>query len=137
MKIKKKAMISLGLAIVAISVSILLWSRTEKGRIFIYGKGWIRNGVYVDRFDNGQIRFLETRRDGKADGVTMQWFRDGKKEAEWYYLNGNRHGPCTTWMKDGSGVTRVFSNGVLTAQYEIAPNKTQEGIGEELAKPSE
>ena len=52
-------------------------------------KGW---------YENGQKEYIEQFNDqGKNDGIFAYWNKHGVKTREWFYKDGQKHGPFKLW----------------------------------------
>ena len=60
-------------------------------------------GVWVDYYDyeNGQKEYEGHYKDGKLNGLYVEWYEDGQKKCEEHYKNGKENGLCTWWCEDG------------------------------------
>ena len=60
-------------------------------------------GVWVDYYDyeNGQKEYEGHYKDGKLNGLYVEWYEDGQKKCEEHYKNGKENGLCTWWYEDG------------------------------------
>jgi len=70
-----------------------------------------KEGLYRERYPNGQLYRTIDFRNGKIHGLYRLFFEDGKKRMESYYEDGLRSGRTTIWHEEG-GLSEV-------ADYEI------------------
>jgi hypothetical protein len=59
-------------------------------------------GAYKEWYDNGNIAFEGTYKHGLRNGLCISWYRDGQKEAEESWLNGQLHGSVRYWSEKGT-----------------------------------
>lgn len=53
--------------------------------------------------------------DGKANGISYGWYKNGKKKSEQHFLNGNREGTDKGWHENGQ---LAFENFFVNDKYE-------------------
>jgi antitoxin component YwqK of YwqJK toxin-antitoxin module len=58
--------------------------------------GWSKS-----MYDDGQIKSLVQYKDGKVDGLWIEWFANGQKEEEANYKDGKLDGLVTGWYDNG------------------------------------
>ena len=86
-------------------------------------------GVWVDYYDyeNGQKEYEGHYKDGKLNGLYVEWYEDGQKKCEEHYKNGKENGLCTWWYEDGQKVYEGYYedgievDGLLTELDENEP----------------
>ena len=61
-----------------------------------------RNGKSVTYYKNGKIASEIFYKDGKRNGKAIFWYRDGKKMSEINYFMNNKHGKVVIWNKNGT-----------------------------------
>ncbi len=66
--------------------------------LFVEGK---RDGAWVWKYPNGQIREEGVFKDGKETGTWSSYYENGQKEGTGEYVNGLREGLWTWWRQDG------------------------------------
>lgn len=54
----------------------------------------LKNGEWIDYFDNGNVRYKKNYKNGIIDGNATSYFESGKLECEHYFCNGKS---CKTW----------------------------------------
>ncbi len=59
------------------------------------------HGLYTIWYDNGQIEFKASYRDGRRHGRATRWRKDGSKQSDRGYKRGLYHGLSIWWDKDG------------------------------------
>ena len=47
------------------------------------------------------VRYEWHYKDGKRDGISRGWYKDGSKKSLWRWKAGKRHGKWTDWFPDG------------------------------------
>ena len=82
-------------------------------------------GVWVDYYDyeNGQKEYEGHYKDGKLNGLYVEWYEDGQKKCEEHYKNGKENGLCTWWYENGQKECEVHCkdgklNGLYVQWYE-------------------
>lgn len=98
----------------------------------------VKNGVFIEWFDNGQKHIEHSYTYGNLDGLYSQWHPNGQKYLEYeyangvanglqsrwhpngvkrsenYYLNGKLHGPSFEWSCDGEKIKEMnYEHGEL------------------------
>src|SRR5829696_322416 len=61
--------------------------------------------VRVERYDNGQVKFVRTYRDGKEEGAHYGWWPDGTAKFVYQYHDGLAEGSQREWYSDGNPFT--------------------------------
>lgn len=61
----------------------------------------VQNGEYIERYDNGVIKFRGMMKDGQRDGLWKSWYEDGGKWSETTFSAGKKSGSTTTWYESG------------------------------------
>ena len=94
-------------------------------------------GVWVDYYDyeNGQKEYEGHYKDGKLNGLYVEWYEDGQKKCEERYKNGKENGLCTWWYENGQKECEVHCkdgklNGLYVEWYEDG-QKVYEGYYED------
>lgn len=62
----------------------------------------IKEGLYMEWFDNGQIEYIGDYINGMRDGLSTSWYRNGGKESEEYWLKEQLNGNIKYWDEDGN-----------------------------------
>ena len=62
------------------------------------------DGLSVEWFENGQKRYEGTHKDGKADGLVVTWHENGQKYVEANYKDGKLVGSMKLWNSKGEPV---------------------------------
>ncbi len=75
--------------------------------------GWIKQ-----MYNPKQVRVLQSFKDGKRDGLEIEWYENGQKRSEESWKDGERDGPRASWYENGqksrAGTTKN-SRGVGTS----------------------
>jgi len=58
-------------------------------------------GVVYDKHENGQLIFENSRKDGKADGLSRFWYENGQLQYEGNYKDGKEDGLLRVWYESG------------------------------------
>ena len=90
------------------------WYYKDGKRVDGVSKGW---------YPNGQIKTINTYKDGKLDGLWTGWYSDGQKKWEYTYKDGKEDGVYTIWYENGQKESeRTYKEGKLdglrTGWYE-------------------
>ena len=64
----------------------------------------------IEKYDNGQIKYINTYENGKMNGVFMQFYENGNLQCEGTYKNYKRDG----FMRG------FYENGTLRCQFTIS-----------------
>ena len=90
-------------------------------------------GVWVDYYDyeNGQKEYEGHYKDGKLNGLYVEWYEDGQKKCEERYKNGKENGLCTWWYENGQKELEGHFedeklNGLYVEWYEDGQKKCEE-----------
>ncbi len=59
------------------------------------------SGILYGLYENGKARYQLTVKNGKPDGVSVEWDETGQKRQESHYVEGVLNGPIRTWHKNG------------------------------------
>jgi len=59
------------------------------------------SGDYIDKYDNGLIKFRGTYRFGKRHGQWMSFYPNGMRWSEMHYDKGSRQGPNIAYQENG------------------------------------
>ena len=109
----------------------------------MYGNGKIRSsslyqykdgkldGLSTGWWKNGQKEFERNYKDGKMVGLWTLWYWNGQKESERNYKDGNLHGLSTLWWKNGQKKREVNwkdgeRDGLQTKWYENGQKWSEE-----------
>jgi pimeloyl-ACP methyl ester carboxylesterase len=60
-----------------------------------------KEGSYKEWYQNGQIKYIGTFKNGLRNGLCKSWYSDGQKEEEENWLNGQLHGNVKYWTRQG------------------------------------
>lgn len=99
-----------------------------------------KEGINLEFYNNGDLKFLQTYADNKLNGEVKRWGLEQGYQllAELNYINGKLHGEQKKWfasgeihkvmnMKNGKedGLQKAYrKNGVLYANYEAVKGRT-------------
>ena len=99
-----------------------LQGRGKEGEVLAYAPnqqtpytGWAK-----EMYDNGQVRELSQYKDGKADGLGIEWYEIGQKEWEHTYKDGKLV-TAVAWKRNGEKCPHsnvVDGNGVYVDYNE-------------------
>ena len=64
-------------------------------------KDGIKEGEWIDWYENGQKSFEKTYKYGKIDGLTIGWYQNGQKKEEGSFKDGKKDGLDTFWFENG------------------------------------
>lgn len=59
------------------------------------------NGLFIDHYENGNVKEKGNYRNGKKDGKWETWFENGQKEDSAFYVNDNLSGTRIMWHSNG------------------------------------
>ena len=90
--------------------------------VFFNIDGSLKNGKFIDRYENGNKKFEVHYVDGKIEGLHKQWFENGNKKSVDVYMNGKFNGSVTNWYENGkkrleSSYKDGKKNGLVTDWY--------------------
>jgi len=60
-----------------------------------------KEGLYQEWFDDGQLAYLATFKNGLRDGLSTSWYESGVKESEEYWTQGQLNGKVKYWAEEG------------------------------------
>ena len=84
------------------------------GLIYIPNETTPFTGVYIPTYPNGQKKEERNVKDGKQEGLTINWFENGQKESEINYKDGKAEGLTTLWGENGQKKAEInYKNGIL------------------------
>lgn len=64
-------------------------------------EGAVKDGTYMEYYDNGGLKTVKTVSGGKASGTFKAYYSSGKTQIEAYYLAGAKEGPFKYFAEDG------------------------------------
>ena len=71
-------------------------------------------GKWIERYSNGEISNIHNYLNGKLDGETQHFYRNGQMEAEGRFANNLQEGTWNRWNVDGTPRNQLkFVNGIL------------------------
>jgi hypothetical protein len=59
------------------------------------------NGLHIEHYDDGQLKFERNFKDGELHGKYTSWYESGQKKSEENYEDGELHGKYTSWYESG------------------------------------
>ena len=82
-----------------------------------------KDGLYVEWHKNGQKKSEVNYKDGKDDGLAVGWYEGGQKQGEVTYKDGKYDGLMRLWYKNGQKKSEVNykdgkEDGLAVAWYE-------------------
>ena len=101
--------------------------------------GSIPDGLVKVGDEDGVVRLVETYKDGKRNGLTTSYFKNGKISSECNYSDGKLNGKLLAYSRDGKIASEVsFIKGVLQngSVYGMEANESMD-IGELLGRFAE
>ena len=89
------------------------------------------DGLTTHWYKNGQKKIEETYNDGKNEGKYTSWYENGQKKKEETYKDGQRDGAWTQWRANGQkeyeGTYKDGKlDGLMTEWYENGQKQTEE-----------
>ena len=69
--------------------------------IYSLGKDGEDDGLSTEWYENGKKREEINCKDGEYDGLWTQWFESGVKRVEGHYKDGKVEGLVTEWYRSG------------------------------------
>ena len=82
----------------------------QKGK-YHYKNGKL-DGLSTEWYKNGQKELEGQYKDGKEEGLHTSWYENGQKAGEEHYKNGKGDGLTTIWYKSGKkNVEKYYKNG--------------------------
>jgi antitoxin component YwqK of YwqJK toxin-antitoxin module len=64
--------------------------------------------IYIDWYDNGNIKKLQTWKDGKINGKCYSWYLNGRTKEMYTYKNDILNGKYITWYENGKKQTEGY-----------------------------
>jgi len=91
--------------------------------ILICSVSYSQHETVKEYFENGQLKFEGSFKNGEKDGIHRWWYRDGQLEFEGVFKNGKKDGISKGWWENGAlEYTGLFSydkrDGLWEAYYE-------------------
>jgi antitoxin component YwqK of YwqJK toxin-antitoxin module len=110
--------------------------RRDDGFTYLKGSDTPYTGKIFINYENGQKRAEANYKDGKKDGLYVQWHQNGTKAAEVNHKDGKREGLTIGWYKNGQKMAEGnFKDGKLVEASEKRWNEKGEPVAE--VKPEE
>lgn len=60
-----------------------------------------KEGFYQESFENGQLEYSATYKNGLRNGLSTSWYKSGIKESEEHWLQGQLNGKVKYWTEQG------------------------------------
>lgn len=74
----------------------------------------LKQGIWQEWYDNGQIENSITFIDGQGHGPAIFWYENGQKYLQGNYLNSRMEGVWESWDIDGHKISEIhYANGIL------------------------
>ena len=116
----KKLLSILSICLVFVSCSpdrVLYDELTERGtddKPTMYFEGKPFTGVAFDIWEDGQLHYEGTYKDGKQDGLFQTWYDNGQLAIRQNYKDGKYDGLFQSWYKNGQlEYERNYKDGVI------------------------
>ena len=77
-----------------------LYDTGENKNEGIYKDGKLE-GLWIEWYENGQKKLEVTFKDGKEDGLLTKWYENGQKRYEGTFKDGKQDGLWTRWYENG------------------------------------
>jgi len=77
-----------------------LYDTGENKNEGIYKDGKLE-GLWIEWHENGQKKIKVTFKDGKEDGLLTKWYENGQKRYEGTFKDGKQDGLWTRWYENG------------------------------------
>lgn len=101
----------------------------KKIKLEVNYKNGLKEGHYVDKYENGKVRSEANYQNGKKEGKGISYFKDGKIELEENYLDGKRSGTSVRYYGNGQKKEECkFSNGIYDGIYNSWYNNGQKEL---------
>lgn len=79
-----------------------------------------KEGVYKEWFENGQIEYLGSFKNGLREGLCTSWYTTGQIESKKTWKNGQLNGPCKYWTEQGDlQFNFVFEKGICQNPTDV------------------
>ena len=86
----------------------------------------MKDGLFVNYWDNGNKKHEENNKDGKSDGLETWWYENGQKKEEGNYGWSGPHGLWTYWDKNGNITkTENYKHGLLFKRKKNPSNMSK------------
>lgn len=60
-----------------------------------------KNGLYIECYDNDQLKFEQNYKDGNLHGRYISWYKSGQKKSEGNFEDGEKQGNWQYWNENG------------------------------------
>ena len=68
-----------------------------------------QDGITTEWYKDGSVKTKNSYVDGKHDGSTIWWQPNGKKIFETYFINGMESGTATQWSNNGKKISELYT----------------------------
>ena len=116
----KKLLSILSICLVFVSCSpdrVLYDELTERGtddKPTMYFEGKPFTGVAFDIWEDGQLHYEVTYKDGYLDGLGQNWYKNGQLQYEGTFKDGKKDGLHQEWYENGQlKEERTYNDGAL------------------------
>jgi antitoxin component YwqK of YwqJK toxin-antitoxin module len=88
-----------------------------------------QEGLTTWWYKNGQKQAESNYADDKVEGLTKWWHDDGSKDIEVNFKDDERHGARTIWDKEGNVIfSATYNNGESNDQNGLEPQYDEDGL---------
>ena len=92
--------------------------------MYLKGSDTPYTGKFFLLHENGQKWSEGNFKDGKPDGLSVEWFENGQKWSEGNYKNGKEDGLSVTWHKNGQKYVEAnYKDGKLVGSMKLWNSK--------------
>ena len=92
------------------------WLNDQIKYIVIH-KNYRNHGIYLEVYENGQLKCEDHWKDGKRNGIYNFWYKNGQLRWEHHWKDGKQNGIQRSW----------YENGQLRREYHLKDGK-KDGI---------
>jgi len=109
--------------------------------VYLKSNNKVVTGIIYDKYENGQLKFENSRKNGEANGLSRVWYENGQLRYEANYKDGKEDGLIRFWHKNGqlAGESHAENGENISARYwDEEGNEIYSGISRKLPpKPEE
>ena len=69
--------------------------------VYLKSNNKVVTGIIYDKYENGQLKFENSRKNGEANGLSRFWYENGQLRYEANYKDGKEDGLIRFWHKNG------------------------------------
>tara|TARA_B110000196_G_C20499386_1_gene366053 strand:- start:88 stop:492 length:405 start_codon:yes stop_codon:yes gene_type:complete len=69
--------------------------------VYLKSNNKVVTGIIYDNYENGQLIFENSRKDGRAHGLSRFWYENGQLQYEANYKDGKEDGLLRAWYENG------------------------------------